>query len=111
VGSRNSDELLVSHLLFAGDTLMFCEANSYHLHHMRCLFLCFDAILGLKTKLSKLELVPTGAVEDVGGLACILGCRVSSLTMKYFGLPLGDSDKTKLVRGGIIEKMERCLVG
>jgi hypothetical protein len=28
-------------------------------------------------------------VGDVGGLACIHGCRVSSLPIKYLGLPVG----------------------
>jgi hypothetical protein len=43
----------------------------------------------LKINLGKLELVPVGAVEDVGGLANILSCRVSSFPMKCLGLPLG----------------------
>lgn len=29
-GSRNNDELLVSHLLFTDDTLIFCEGNLDH---------------------------------------------------------------------------------
>jgi hypothetical protein len=57
VGSRNNDELLVSHLLFADNTLIFCESNSYHLCHLPCLFLCFEAILELNINFSKLELV------------------------------------------------------
>jgi hypothetical protein len=44
-------------------------------------------------------------------VASILDCRVSSLTMKYLGLPLGDPFKAKSIWNGIIEKMERHLVG
>jgi hypothetical protein len=51
------------------------------------LFLCFDAVSGLKINLSKS--VAIGDVVDVEGLARILGCRVASLLMKYLGLPLG----------------------
>lgn len=28
-------------------------------------------------------------MEDVGKLACMMGCRVALLTIKYLGLPLG----------------------
>jgi hypothetical protein len=33
-------------------------------------------------------------VEDVEGLAQLLGCRVGSLPMTYLGLPLGASYKS-----------------
>jgi hypothetical protein len=49
---------------------------------MLCLFVCFEAFLGLKINLAKSELVPIGDVGDVEGLARILGCRVASLPMK-----------------------------
>jgi hypothetical protein len=32
-------------------------------------------------------MVPVGEVEDIEGLARIIGHRVSSLPMKYLGLP------------------------
>jgi hypothetical protein len=79
VGSRNNEELLVCHLLFADDTLIFCELNSEQLQHLRCLFLCFEAVLRLKINLEKSEIVLVGDVGDVKGLARILGCRESSL--------------------------------
>lgn len=43
---------------------------------------------------------------NVEGLASILGCRVSSLSMKYLGLPLGASFKAKSIWDDIIEKVE-----
>lgn len=42
VGSRNNYELLVSHLLFANETLVLCEANLDHLDYHRCL--CFEVV-------------------------------------------------------------------
>jgi hypothetical protein len=48
MGSRNNDELLVSHILFAEDTfIFFCEANHEQLCHLHCLFLCFEVVSGL----------------------------------------------------------------
>lgn len=60
---------------------------------MRCVFLCFEAVSRLKINLAKSELVSIGAVEDVEGLACLLGCRVYSLPMKNLGFLLGASFK------------------
>jgi hypothetical protein len=98
VVSRNNEELLISHLFSADDTLIFCETNPDHLCY---LFLCFEIVSGLKINLSKSELVFVGVVVDVGGLAHILICRVSSLPMKYLGLPLKVPYKAKSIWGGI----------
>jgi hypothetical protein len=46
-------------------------------------------VSGLKTNLAKLELVPVENVDNVVGLAWILGCVLVSLPLKYLGLPLG----------------------
>jgi hypothetical protein len=48
VGSKNNEEILESHLLFADDTLIFSDANSKQLRHLRYIFLCFEAVSGLK---------------------------------------------------------------
>jgi hypothetical protein len=61
VGLRNNEEFIVSHLLFADDTLIFCEDNGGHLRHLRRL-LCFEAVSELKINLSKLEIVHIGDV-------------------------------------------------
>jgi hypothetical protein len=76
-----------------------------------CGLLCFEVVLGLKINLAKSELVPIGFADDVEGLASILGCVVSSLPLKYLGIPLGALFKEKSIWNGIIEKMERCLAG
>lgn len=42
VGSRSGGAINIFHLLFADDTLIFCEANSEHLGHL-C-EVCFYAL-------------------------------------------------------------------
>jgi hypothetical protein len=79
----------ISHLLFADDTLVFCRANPDHPRYLRVLFLCFEAVSGFKVNLAKSVLVLMGCVDNVDGLAGILGCGVLSLPLKYLGLPLG----------------------
>jgi len=41
------------HLLFADDTLIFCDARSSKLRYLRSLFLLFEAVSGLKVNLAK----------------------------------------------------------
>jgi hypothetical protein len=110
-GSRESETLVVNHLLFAEDTLIFCGAQEEQFRHLRCIFLCFEAASGLRINLGISEVVPIGAVEDVDRLAHLLGCRVASLPLTYLGLPLGASYKSVSIWNGVIEKTERRLVG
>ena len=79
------------------------------LRYLRSLFLLFEAAFGLKVNLAKLVLIPVENVEQVGMLAGILGCGVATLPVKYLGLPLGASYKTKHIWDGIIEKLEHWL--
>jgi hypothetical protein len=111
VGSREPEALVVNHLMFADDTLIFCGAQEEQIRHLRCIFLCFEVASSLRINLGKSEIVPIGAVEDVEGLAHLLGCRVASLPMTYLGLPLGVSYKYVSIWNGVIEKMERRLAG
>jgi hypothetical protein len=98
-----------SHLLFADDTLIFCNASSSKLRYLRSLFLLFEAVSGLKVNLAKSSLIPVGNGVQVGRLADILGCEVASLPVKYLGLPLGASYKSTRIWDGVIEKVENRL--
>jgi hypothetical protein len=68
--------------------LIFCDPNVEQFRDLRCLLLCFEVVSGLKTNLSKSEIVPVGEVGDVEELASILGYGVALLPIKYLGLPL-----------------------
>ncbi|KAG6627746.1 hypothetical protein CIPAW_15G150800 [Carya illinoinensis] len=41
----------------------------------------------------------------------ILGSKISSLPMRYLGLPLGTLSKSSLIWNGVIKKIERRLAG
>ncbi|XP_062156716.1 uncharacterized protein LOC133864405 [Alnus glutinosa] len=109
VGIRDNEALVVNHLLFVDDTLIFYGAQAEHVRNLRCTFLCFEAVIGLRINLGKSELVSIGEVDDVESLAHILGCRIGSLLMTYLGMPLGASFKSLSIWNGVIEKVERRL--
>jgi hypothetical protein len=50
-----------------------------------------------------------GHVPHQKEFADILNCRVSSLPLKYLGLPLGTSFESKVILNGVVEKMEKRL--
>ena len=99
----------VSHLLFADDTILFCDVDEERILHVWMLLLCFQAVTGLKVNALKSEMVPIGEVPNIHVLAEILGCRIGSLPMTYLGMPLGVSHKSLTIWNPILEKIERKL--
>ena len=109
-GKRGRGEC-VSHLLFADDTILFCDAKVEQVLHVRLLLLCFQAVTSLKVNVAKSEMVPIGEVNNVQALAEILGCRVGALPMTNLGMPLGAPHKSPSIWNPILEKFERKLAG
>ena len=109
IGVSVERSLMVSHLLFADDTLIFCNANIDHMLILRMVLIWFEAVSSLKVNLGKSELVAVGAVPNMDLLVAVLGCKQGFLPMKYLGLPLGAKFKDKSIWNPILEKMERKL--
>jgi len=89
--------LTVSHLLFADDTLVFCDADNNHITALRGILSRIEEVSRLKINLGKFILVPVGDVPNLHELVEILGCSESTLPLKYLGLLLGASFKDKTV--------------
>lgn len=108
-GSRGGNEVHISHLLFADDTIIFCDADPDQVLHIRKVLSCFEAATGLRVNLGKSEIVPVGVVDTMPYLASFLCCRTGALPMLYLGMPLGASYKALPIWNSIIEKIERRL--
>ena len=108
-GAREGEELEVSHLLYADDTLLFCKNNPDQLACLRWILMWFEALSGLKINLSKSEIFLIGGRENIEVLTAELGCRAGSLPTTYLGLPLGAPHKSVRMWDTIEERFRRRL--
>ena len=76
ITNPHSEGLMISHLLFADDTLVFCKPDESNLGYLRCILLLFEAMSGLRVNLSKSTLIPVGDVPNVHVLAPFLGAEL-----------------------------------
>ncbi|RVW89825.1 hypothetical protein CK203_034486 [Vitis vinifera] len=97
------------HLLFADDTLVFCQASQDQLTYLSWLLMWFEAASGMRINLDKSELIPVGRVVDIDDLALDFGCKVGSLPSTYLGLPLGAPFKSVAMWDGVEERFRKRL--
>ena len=64
---------VVFHLLFAYDTLIFCDANIDQMLILCMMLIWFETVSGLKVSLGKSELVAVGVVHNIELLVAVLG--------------------------------------
>ena len=89
--------LNISYLVFANDTMVFCEALEDQMLYLSWVLFRFKTSSGLKINLEKSELIPVGRLDNVEVLAAKLGCRLGSLPSTYLGLRLGAGHKVVTV--------------
>ncbi|RVW86930.1 hypothetical protein CK203_043508 [Vitis vinifera] len=82
---RGRLEMEVSHLLFADDTIIFCEAKKEYLTSLSWILAWFEAASGLRINLAKSELIPIGEVEEIEEMAVELGCKVGAFPLSLSG--------------------------
>ena len=56
-GSHRQGGLKISHLLFANDTILFCDASREQLLYIRMVLIFFEAITSLRVNVGKSEIV------------------------------------------------------
>ncbi|XP_057424037.1 uncharacterized protein LOC130717711 [Lotus japonicus] len=86
----NSEEVTVSMLQFADDTLFFGVASLQNAQTIECILRCFELVSGLKMNFHKSKL---GGIALEGALAqrlaWVLNCRRMEIPFTYLGLSVG----------------------
>ncbi|XP_060190615.1 uncharacterized protein LOC132619869 [Lycium barbarum] len=83
VDNRLVNNLEVTHLQYADDTLVFCEAVEEQILVLRVIFIIFEAVSGLHINWGKSFIYPINEVTDLESLAEKLGGKVGELPTTY----------------------------
>ena len=109
MGRSSGEGTDLLHLLFADDTLIFCNVNSENLRYLSWVFLWFEVIFGLKVNRDKSKAIPLGRIESLEDVVSMIGYRVGKLPTFYLGLPLGASFKSSRVWDAMEERFKKRL--
>jgi len=107
-GNRDN-EVGITHLLYADDTLVFCEAEVIQIRHIRAILTIFEGIFGLHVNWQKSFLYPVNQVDNMELLARNLGCQIATLPTRYLGMPLGAQNKETVVWSEVLERCNKKL--
>ncbi|XP_026459289.1 uncharacterized protein LOC113359946 [Papaver somniferum] len=103
--------MLISHLQFADDTLIFLDADSEQIKNLRLILISYELLTSLKINFSKSQIFGVGFEGDLSQFCDILGCCSGSLLTTYLGLSLGDKSRGVAKMDKVIEKFIARLAG
>ena len=106
---RSGEGILISHLLFANDILVFCEVSQDQMTYLSWFLMWFEAYSGLRINLEKSELILVGKVHNIADLALELECKAGALPSRYLGLLLRAPFKSVAVWDVIEERFRKKL--
>ena len=101
--------MTLSHLLFADDTLVFCNDSEDQMVYLSWILPYFEALSALKFNLDKSAILPVWVMWRTLNNACELSCKTGTLPLTYLGLPLGTRQNSVRMCEGIEERFRRRL--
>jgi len=106
-----TDEIQLTHLQFADDTLVFCEADEKYVRSIKGIFLSFQAFSGLCVNYKKSGLLVLGKDDAwVQKVEKELGCTRIQLPMNYLGILLGANMRKASSWQSVLDKVQKRLL-
>ncbi|CAN0825290.1 LINE-1 retrotransposable element ORF2 protein [Linum grandiflorum] len=99
----------ICHLLYADDTLLFCDAEESQVRNLLAVLLCFQSVTGLRINFLKSRIFSIGHVPDLLHFAAIFGCEVGNFPTIYLGLPLGGNPSSLSLWNPVIAQVNNRL--
>lgn len=104
VCEEESLRVSISYLQYVDNTLVFCDAESEQLKHLRIIFILFEAISRPHINWGKKYIYPVNKVPYIGHLLNILGGKIGELLTIYLGMPLRAKSKSLSIWNYVVEK-------
>ncbi|KAK3220120.1 hypothetical protein Dsin_014090 [Dipteronia sinensis] len=105
--SVGNNEVHLSHLQFADDTIFFLKPKIESLFNLKRLIRCYELSSGLKINFHKTCIVRVSKnVRKDHSWAATLKCRSATLPLTYLGLPLGARPGLKAFWNPVVKKVE-----
>lgn len=107
-----SSGVLLSHLQFADDSILFCEAEEMELCNIKRVLRCFELISRLKINYHKSQVCGINVPEEsLSSFASKLYCKSKAFPLKYLGFPLGANPNKKATWKPVLDKVKSRLAG
>ncbi|XP_016185821.1 uncharacterized protein LOC107627507 [Arachis ipaensis] len=104
------DNIELSHLQFADDTILFCPSEEETVRNYKRLLRCSEIMSGLSINFEKSNLIPVNYSQEwVNRMCQPLGCQEVALPVRYLGISLGANLRLVKTWKPVIDKVEEKL--
>ncbi|KAK3227947.1 hypothetical protein Dsin_007809 [Dipteronia sinensis] len=108
--SFGNEEVHISYLQFADDTVLFLEPKLDYLINTKRILRCFEMASSLKVNFYKSCVIRVGKkVSDEEDWAASFKCKKENLPITYLGLPLGSRPSSRAIWNSVMLRIEKKL--
>ncbi|GKC67468.1 reverse transcriptase domain, reverse transcriptase zinc-binding domain protein [Tanacetum coccineum] len=104
------NNVFVSHLQYADDTIFFGERNKENAKALMCILKCFEEVSGLRFNYNKSKLYGISVNdEEIADMSRWMGCDIGEFPFTYLGLPIGENMRRVNAWNPVVEKFKKKL--